>query len=220
MNIGEPIRSEKNQSMDTLVDFLLNFYGPTPYLIIFGILLACGLGVPIPEDLTLIVGGLLAYYGLCQLWIMILVCLVGVMLGDSIVFWLGAKYGRALTKKWVFHKLLPDERLDAVQEKFKKHGNKLIFAARFMPGLRAPIFFSAGILHLPFSVFFGFDGLAALLSVPAIIGGVFLFGDEIEKVIRVVRSFEYGILAFVLGLALLLVANWYRKHRRATGRPS
>jgi membrane protein DedA with SNARE-associated domain len=201
--------------MDALVDFLLNFYGPMPYLIVFGILLACGLGVPIPEDITLVVGGILAYYGVSNVWVMIVVCLAGVMIGDSLVFWLGAKYGRALTKKWFFHKVLPDERLDAVQGKFKQYGNKLIFAARFMPGLRAPIFFSAGVLHLPFSVFFLFDGVAALLSVPAIVGGVYLFGDEIDHFIKVMRSFEYGILAAIVTVILLLTLKWYLNHRKS-----
>jgi membrane protein DedA with SNARE-associated domain len=200
--------------MDALIDFLLNFYGPMPYFIIFGILLACGLGVPIPEDITLIVGGVLVYYGVCNLWIMIALCLAGVMIGDSLVFWLGAKFGRALTKKWFFHKVLPDERLDAVQAKFKKYGNKLIFLARFMPGLRAPIFFSAGVLHLPFSVFFAFDGIAALLSVPAIIGAVYYFGDQIEWVIRYVRRFEYGIVGAVLVLAIFAILRWHFRSRR------
>jgi membrane protein DedA with SNARE-associated domain len=203
MNIGKPIPSEIKQRMDALVDFLLNFYGPMPYIIVFGILLACGLGVPIPEDITLVVGGILAYYGLCNLWIMIAVCLAGVMIGDSLVFWLGQKYGRLLTKKWFFHKVLPDERLEQVQTWFQKYGNKLIFAARFMPGFRAPIFL--------------FDGLAALLSVPAIVGAVYRFGDQIEGVISWVRRFEYGILTAVLLIVLLAVGKWYGTHRKARG---
>jgi membrane protein DedA with SNARE-associated domain len=215
MNIGMLIPSETKARMDALIDFLLNFYGPMPYIIVFGILLACGLGVPIPEDITLVVGGVLAYYGVCDVWVMIAVCLAGVMIGDSFVFWLGAKYGRALTKKWFFHKVLPDDRLDAVQGKFKKYGNKLIFAARFMPGLRAPIFFSAGVLHLPFSIFFSFDGIAALLSVPAIVGGVYIFGDEIDHFIRIMRNFEYGILAIIVAVILFLTAKWYHGQRKA-----
>jgi membrane protein DedA with SNARE-associated domain len=200
--------------MDALVDFLLNFYGPIPYLIVFAILLACGLGVPIPEDITLIVGGLLAYYGLCNVWIMIMVCFAGVMIGDSIVFWLGAKYGRALTKKWFFHRVLPDERIDAVRAKFKKYGNKLIFAGRFLPGLRAPIFFSAGVLHLPFRIFFAFDGFAALISVPTIIWAVYSFGDHIEKVIRWVRSTQSGIIAVIVLIGLLYVFRLLRRKIR------
>jgi protein MpaA len=204
--------------MDAIIDFLLNFYGPTPYLIVFGVLLLCGLGVPIPEDITLIAGGILAYYGICDLGLMIGICFVGVMLGDSIMFWLGAHYGRQLTRKWIFHKLLPDERLDSVRGRFNQWGNKLIFVARFMPGLRAPIFFSAGTFHVPFRVFFFYDGLAALLSVPAIVAAVFYFGDHLEKVIRIIKKAEHGIIFTVLSVAALLILKWYWSNRRLKSR--
>src|SRR6476620_10465722 len=109
--------------MDRIVDFLLNFYGPTPYFLIFGILLACGLGLPIPEDITLFAAGLAAYYGLTNLWLVILVSYLGVIIGDSIIFYLGATYGRKLAKKWFFSKLLPEERLTIVRSEFHKKGN-------------------------------------------------------------------------------------------------
>jgi membrane protein DedA with SNARE-associated domain len=200
--------------MDKILDILLNFYGPTPYFLIFGILLVCGLGLPIPEDITLFAAGLSAYYGLTDLWIIIIVSYLGVLIGDSIIFWLGAVYGRKLTKKWLFHKLLPDDRLNSVRTKFHEKGNKLIFVARFMPGLRAPIFFSAGTLHLPYRVFFFYDGLAAFLSVPTIIGAVYYFGDELDKVVRVIQQIEHSIIVVVVGAVLLILAKWYITHRK------
>lgn len=200
--------------MDQLVDFLLNFYGPTPYFLILGILVACGLGLPIPEDITLIAAGILCYYGMTGLWTMIGVALFGVMLGDSLIFFLGHHFGRKLTKKWLFHKLLPDDRLYAVQKKFHRRGNKLIFAARFMPGLRAPIFFSAGTLHLPARVFWFYDGLAAMISVPLIIGAVYYFGDQVDRVVRAVRNIEHGLGFVILAVLIAMAAKWYVTHRK------
>ena len=200
--------------MDSLVDFLLGFYGPTPYFLIFGILVCCGLGLPIPEDVCLIAAGLLAYYGVTDLWTIILVSFAGVIIGDSIIFYLGAHYGRRLTKKWFFHKLLPDERLEAVQSKLHRSGNKLFFAARFMPGLRAPVFFTAGTLHIPYGRFALYDGLAALISVPLIIGAVFHFGDELDEVVRVIKRIEHGIVFVIAAAILAILAKWYITHRR------
>ncbi|MBC7690429.1 MAG: DedA family protein [Methylotenera sp.] len=200
--------------MDTLVDFLLSFYGPTPYFVVFGILLACGLGLPIPEDVTLFAGGLLAYYGVTEIWTTIILCFAGVMLGDALIFMLGAKYGRKLTKKWFFHKLLPDERLNLVSKKFKEKGNKLLFAARFMPGFRAPVYFSAGTLHVPFRTFILYDGLAALISVPAIVGAVYYFGDELDKVVRVIKHVENGLVFVTFSIIGLMALKWYITHRR------
>ncbi|HAR43934.1 MAG TPA: DedA family protein [Bdellovibrionales bacterium] len=200
--------------MDKLVDFLLTFYGPTPYLFVFGILLACGLGIPLPEDIVLFAAGLLSYYGVTDLIGITVLSFFGVLFGDSIIFFLGARYGRTLTKKWFFHKLLPDDRLSAVQAKFNQRGNKLIFAARFMPGLRAPIFFSAGTLHLPYRVFLFYDGLAALLSVPAIIGAVYYFGDEVDKVVRLIQRIENGIVFVIAVVVLVIMVKWYITHRK------
>lgn len=201
--------------MERLINYLLDFYGPTPYFLIFGILLACGLGLPIPEDITLFAAGMISYYGLTDVWTMIAVCMFGVLFGDSLIFLLGAKFGRKLTRRWIFHKLLPDERLEVVQKKFHERGNKLIFAARFMPGLRAPIFFSAGTLHLPFSVFLFYDGTAALLSVPAIVGTVFYFGDRVDQVIRVIQGLEHGIAALIFLVLGIMGIKWYRASRKA-----
>lgn len=200
--------------MDSLVDFLLSFYGPTPYLLVFGILLLCGLGLPLPEDVVLFAGGLLSYYGVTNLFGIIFISFAGVLIGDTVIFLLGAKYGRRLTKKWFFHKLLPDDRLDAVKKKFHERGTKLIFVARFMPGLRAPIFFSAGTLHLPYRVFLFYDGLAALVSVPTIVGAVYYFGDEVDKVVRLVQKIEHGIAFAIVAVILLILAKWYITHRR------
>lgn len=200
--------------MESLIDFLLNFNGPAPYFMIFGILLACGLGLPIPEDITLFAAGLVAYYGLTDLTLTIVVSFAGVILGDSLIFYLGAHYGRRLTKKWFFHKLLPDERLDAVKARFHKSGNQLIFVARFMPGLRAPIYFSAGTLHLPYRVFLFYDVCAALISVPVIIGAVYVFGDQLAKVVRVIQRVEHGIFVVIAIFILAVLAKWYVTHRK------
>jgi membrane protein DedA with SNARE-associated domain len=200
--------------MDRLVDYMLNFYGPTPYFILCGILMACGLGLPIPEDITLFAGGLMAFYGITDIWLTILVCLFGVLFGDAGIFFLGSKYGRKLTKKWFFHRLLPDDRLDAVKKRLHDQGNKLIFIARFMPGFRAPIYFTSGTLHLPFRVFLFYDGLAALLSVPAIIGAVYIFGDQLDRVVRVVQRIEHGIVFVVAAVVLAAVGKWYLTHRK------
>ena len=202
--------------MDAMINFLMGFSGPAPYLLVFFILLACGLGLPIPEDITLFAAGVLAYYGSANVYWMIVISFVGVMLGDSLIFMLGAKYGRRITHRWPFRKFLTHERLDQVSERLRKGGNRVIFMARFMPGLRAPIFFSSGMLHVPFRVFFFYDGLAALLSVPAIVYTVFYFGDELEQVVSVIRNVQHGILLVIGAVILFFVVKWLIKRKVST----
>lgn len=201
--------------MDTLVDLLIDYYGPIPYLAIFFILLICGLGVPIPEDVTLIAGGILTYYGICDVWIMIGVGLLGVMIGDSFVFFLGAKYGRRLSKKRPFRYFIDESKIDGIRKRLQNHGGKLLFSARFMPGFRSTIFFVSGMIHIPYRKLLIFDGGAALLSVPAIIYSVYYFGDFLEQVIRFIKKVEGGILGVIILGAAILIANHFRKKRNA-----
>ncbi|RYZ74193.1 MAG: DedA family protein [Proteobacteria bacterium] len=201
--------------LDTLIDFLLNFYGATPYWVVYGILLLCGFGLPIPEDITLFAGGLLTYFGVCDPIIMVGVGLAGVLCGDSAMYFLGARYGRKLSTRGWFQKILPEARLKMASDQFRKKGSgKILFAARFMPGLRAPMFFSAGMLHVSFWRFLMWDGLAAILSVPAIIYAVYYGGDKLDLVLTWVKKVEGGVFILILLVIALLVAKWQWKKRR------
>ena len=202
--------------MNYIVDFLIDYSnGPIPYLAIFLILLACGLGIPIPEDITLFAAGVLAYYGVCDVWTMIVFSLLGVMIGDSFVFWLGRHFGRRLILKWPFRLFLNEEKIVNVREKLQEHGGKLLFAARFMPGFRATIFFTTGLLHMPFRNLLIYDGLAAMISVPAIVYSVYYFGDLLEHVIAMIKKVEGGIVGvIVLVVLFFVVRHLYRKRQK------
>jgi membrane protein DedA with SNARE-associated domain len=199
-----------------LLGLFLNYSGPITYLIVFGALMACGLGLPLPEDITLFAAGLLAYYGNANVHSMVLVSMFGVLLGDSIVYFLGHKFGDRVRRRWPLKKILPDDRFADLKARFKKKGNKVIFAGRFMPGLRAPIFFTAGTLHLPFRVFFFYDGLAALISVPAIIYSIWYFGEHVDKAIKIIKQVQFGIVGVILFLvAVFFLRRYLRKKREA-----
>ena len=184
------------------------------YWIVGLVLLSCGLGVPIPEDITLVLGGYMAYLGLGDVWIMLFISMVGVLGGDAIIFWLGAHYGRRLTKKWFFKKLLPEDRLELVKVKMNQMGPKILFAARFMPGLRAPVYFSSGTLHIPFRTFLFYDGLAAILSVPAWVFGAYYCGDYIDQFIKYGKRIEYVVIAVILFGVGYGLWKWYRKRNQ------
>lgn len=195
---------------ESIFNFFLGFQGPGVYFLIFSCLLICGLGLPLPEDITLIGAGLLAYYEQANVHGMVAISLLGVAVGDSFVFLLGQRYGNDIRQKAPFNKVFTELRYRKSKRLIKKKGNKLIFAARFMPGLRAPIFFTAGTLKLPYRVFIFYDGLAAIISVPAIIYAVWYFGSELEKVIHIIKRVEYAIVIIII----LLVALFFMRYRQ------
>jgi membrane protein DedA with SNARE-associated domain len=200
--------------MDKLVDFLTNFSGPTPYLLVFGLLILCGLGLPMPEDIILCAAGLLAYYQVADAKLMTLISMIGVLGGDGFIFFLGHRYGPRMYQKKFFMKILPPARLDLVKKKIHSQGNKVIFFARFMPGLRMPVYFCAGVLHLPARTFLLYDGFAALISVPTIIFAVYHFGDHLDRVMKIIKKVQFGIVGLIAAIIIFVCMKMYLEHKQ------
>ncbi len=185
------------------------------YFAIFAVLILCGVGIPLPEDIPLITAGFLAYGGTINVWVAIGVCMVAVLGGDSIIYYIGRRWGLSILKHRWFAKLMHEERLGKVREYFDRYGDRTIFFARFIVGFRAVTFWAAGTLHVPYWKFLLFDGIAALLSVPAFVLLGWYFGDNIEYALGLLGSVERVILAVaVVGLLLLAYAEFKRRRKK------
>lgn len=192
-----------------LLDLLVNFFTDYGYLAVFLILLACGFGLPIPEDITLVAGGIISGLDYANVHIMFGVCMAGVLIGDSTMFLIGRYFGvRVLRWRWV-NWLLPPHRYALVQEKFDKYGNRLLFIARFLPGLRSPIFLTAGMTRrVSYLRFLALDGFAALISVPVWVYLGYFGADNHEWLLMWMHRGQTGVFV-ALGVAGLLVAAYF-----------
>jgi membrane protein DedA with SNARE-associated domain len=193
--------------MDILQLLLDNFthYG---YFAVFFVLLLCGFGLPIPEDITLVAGGIIA--GLednINVHMMLFVSMAGVLIGDSTMFVLGRIYGeKILQNKWI-SRWLTQKRYEKVQYHFDKYGEYVLFVARFLPGLRSPIFMTAGATDkIPFWKFLMFDGLAALISVPVWVYLGYFGANNRDWLMTWVHRGQTSILIAIGALLLLIVA--------------
>lgn len=75
------------------MDILIALFTDYGYAAVFFILLICGFGVPIPEDITLVAGGIISGLGFADVHKMFLVCMAGVLIGDATMFMLGRIFG-------------------------------------------------------------------------------------------------------------------------------
>ena len=201
--------------MQLLIDLLafLEPYGTHSHIVMFGILIACGFGLPMPEDVVLLSGGVLASHGVTKLWLVNVVCLGGVLIGDSTIFWIGRTLGAQVKTKGVFKKVFTESRDETVRRFFDKYGTRVIFMARFMPGLRTPIFLTAGTFKVNFAKFAALDGFAALLSVPLWCWVGFEFGKNLEDLDIKIRQFGWGIHS-LLGAAVIIFVLYRLVKRR------
>ena len=196
-----------SQRFAELVD-RFNYLGP------FVVLLLCGLGLPLPEEVTLIASGLLLYQGKVDFVAISIVCGAAILLGDSVPYFLGRRFGpKAVENRWV-SKVLHPERFAIVEDKFKRHGSWVVFMCRFLPGIRIPAYFTAGTLRMGYPRFLILDGLGVLISVPTSIYIAMLFGGQVEKLEQQMENFHL-ILTFLLVAILGVVFFRMIVRRRA-----
>jgi membrane protein DedA with SNARE-associated domain len=199
--------------MQTLIPFFQS-YG---YVAVFGILLLCGMGLPVPEDISLIAGGIISGLGYADVNLMLFICLLGVLLGDGIMYNLGRIFGERFFDKKVGGKIITHARYEAILQWFGRYGRWVLFAARFMPGLRAPIFVTAGVTRFcSFTVFMAIDGFAAIISVPVWVYIGYYGASNVDLLTKWVVRSKYGVLVILFVVAAVIgVTALYRRRLKA-----
>ncbi|ODV11228.1 MAG: alpha-amylase [Rhodanobacter sp. SCN 68-63] len=198
-----------------LLERLIGIFAEHGYVSVFIALLLCGAGVPLPEDITLVAGGVIAGLGYANVHVMVGVTMVGVLVGDASMFLLGHHFGARILRLRLFAWLLPPARYAKVQRKFERYGNRMMFVARFLPGMRTAVFITAGATHrVSFWRFILLDGLAALISVPLWVYLGYLGADNRDWLATWIHRGQGGL--WVVGGALVVIAAglWWRRRRR------
>lgn len=204
--------------MDSAMAALQSLQGFPAYALLLGLLVGSGFGLPINEDILLLGAAALTLTAVMEPIPLIAVAWVGLVSADGLIFHWGRRFGVRLLRHRSVSRMLPETRLAAMQEAMLRYGPASIFAVRFMPGLRSPLYFTAGSLKMPYRHLFIFDGAAALVELPLLVYGVRYVGGRWQEILEVVQRYQGPLAAFVV---LLLVGAWlYRRRRAKHGKPS
>jgi membrane protein DedA with SNARE-associated domain len=214
--------------LERVVDMLAGHSLHVGYAFVFLVLVLCGFGLPMPEDVILVTGGVLAWLasdletatlgGMARdpgLVAMVLVGLAGILAGDSWIYFMGRRFGVRVADFRPLRRMITPEKLELVEKKLRRRGNVVVIIARFLPGIRAPTFFAVGHARMPYWEFLMFDGAAAIVSAPLWICIGFYFGSNIQEAARHASRFGHYILAAVLVVVLGLGFRWLQARRAA-----
>jgi membrane protein DedA with SNARE-associated domain len=163
------------------------------YLGLLVVLILCGMGLPIPEDAALLAGGFLVHRGIIKYPITLVVALVGVVAGDNSLFFLGRRFGTGLVAYLGIGRPRSQRQIEWLKEFMRRHGHRAIFYARFVAGLRALVYLTAGSLGVSPSRFFLYDLAGAVVSVPIVVTLGYLFGNELEAALRYIGGIEKAV---------------------------
>lgn len=182
-----------------------------PYIGLFMLLVLGGIGLPFPEDATLILCGFLIFEGLTKPVPALLVIYAGLLITDFFIFLAGNKYGHAVVNHPVFRKFISERSLRAVERQFDDKGVLVIIVGRHLIGLRTPIFLTAGITKMPPLKFLAADAFSSLITMALMIGAGYEGGHSLEIIRKNMARLEH--VAIVLLLVSLVLFLLYRSFR-------
>jgi membrane protein DedA with SNARE-associated domain len=166
-----------------------------------------------PEDIPLLIAGALCYHGEADLWLMIPLTFVAVITADCILWGLGRRYGHHVPKLPLLRRYLTEARLLKAEGFYQRHGGKTLFIARFLPGLRTPLYFTAGVFRIPFWKLVIYDGSAALISVPTFVLLGYFGASQLERIHHIANEVKI-VVAVVVAAAIVAVVAWRLLRRR------
>jgi membrane protein DedA with SNARE-associated domain len=182
------------------------------YVFVFVWLAAESTGLPLPNEIVLLLAGSLAGrpgHGLSAM-LLVIVALVGSLLGASIAYYIGLRGGRAAVLRLGRRFRLDERRLDSVEAWFARSGAVAIFLARITPFVRTVASFPAGMLRFPPRTFLLASLLGSLLWCSVMVGLGNALGANYEVALRLIE--QYTLPAIVVVVAL--IAGYFWLHRR------
>lgn len=185
------------------------------YTVLIVMMLLSAVGLPIPEEVTLLSVGFLAYMGThhekfpdlqcaadssrVNVHVAAIVAFVAVVGSDFLIYFIGRVFGRKLLYHPRVHKFFPEHLMKRVETWTHKYGAYACGIFRFTPGLRFPGHLACGMLKFPAWKFLTIDGIAALISVPT---QIYLIAHYGEEILTFLKDFKIGV-AIIIGLALI-----------------
>jgi membrane protein DedA with SNARE-associated domain len=194
------------------------------YPAIFAAVILGNVGLPVPEETVLALGGFLAQRGQLRLPTVIAAGVLAAIVGDNIGYWLGRRYGRRALERYGRYIGVRADRLEKVSAFMTRYGGFAVFAARFVAGARFLAGPLAGAMDMPPGTFTVANALGALVYVPYAVGLGYVVsygaGDVIERLVGRAEPLVVAVIA-LLTLAFVvrrLAARRADRINRATSR--
>jgi membrane protein DedA with SNARE-associated domain len=189
-------------------------------LIAFGVFAGAGFGLPVPEELAIVGAGLWTASKADEYphyrWLMLPVCIVGVLTADVVLYCIGRFFGGRLVKSPWFGRIVPREKRESIEQNFDHYGVNILLFGRLLPGIRSPLFITAGIMRLPVRSFVLADGLGAVFGNGILFFLAFWFGDQFKELVgrvegEVIRARPILILLAIIGVGIFFLIQFLRR---------
>ena len=191
--------------------------GRAPIIVyIFLLLNSCfeSLFPPYPSDAFVLVFSFLAGQGHFDVYIMYPVIVLGSLTGIMVLYHIGEKKGDALLElmaRSFLGRIFPVKMIERAKAVFIKRGDLIVLLNRFLPGMRAPLCFAAGIVKINKKKFFWYSLISVLLWNMFLVIIGFYVGSTWSEAANFLK--QYNIIAAVVLIILIIIFTvvYFRK---------
>jgi membrane protein DedA with SNARE-associated domain/membrane-associated phospholipid phosphatase len=201
--------------VSALVENLLGLASPWGYLIVAALAAleaAAFVGLVIPGETAMLLGGVLAFTGRADVIVMMACAALGAIVGDSVGYELGRRFGAPMRRSRLARRIGP-QRWERAEEYVRTRGGRAVFLGRFIGVLRAMVPFVAGAARMPYRTFLPYNALGGLIWAPGFVYLGYLAGHSYRRVERLAGRASLLLAAGVLlVLVVALAARWVIRH--------
>jgi membrane protein DedA with SNARE-associated domain len=178
------------------------------YVLVFSLVLAESVGLPVPAALALVTAGAAAGSHVLKVPLVLAAALAGTVLGDILLFFLGRYSGWRLLGFLCRLSASPETCILRSAESFYKRGKLTLVFAKFVPGINTMAPPLAGSMRMRFGQFFRFDAMGAALYTTTYIVLGYLGRDFLKAITHGVQTAGHAV-----GEVLLVAAVIYLVYR-------
>ena len=174
-------------------------------LLVFANVLLTQSGVPVPAVPILIVAGAFVTQGQIALAPLILVTVAASLIGDTLWYLAGRRYGYRILRTLCRVAIEPDSCVKQTETLFERWGAPSLMLAKYIPGFSTIAPPLAGTMRVGLPSFLGYSAVAALLwaGLPIALGAV--FSAEVERALEWLESMGAGAVAAIAAIVLFYV---------------
>lgn len=169
----------------------------------------------VPGEAGMVVAGAAAARADVPLATMIVAATAGAILGDSVSFFVGRRWGMRVVRRWEPIRRRLESRVEQAQAYFEKRGGAAVFLGRFVGAVRGVIPAVAGTAAMPYRRFLPWNALASIVWTTAVVSAGYVLGRNVERVLSKASL-------VVTGVVLAGVLVWWllrRRRRQGVARP-
>lgn len=185
------------------------------YFVLFAVLFCCGLGLPLPEDIPLLIAGAMVATGKMNLALAAICAWCGIIGGDIMLYHLGKTFGLEIRRVRLIGRHLSEKRLQQVHGMFERWGVWVVAVGRMFAGIRGAMVVVAGVTRFTFWKFLIADGLAAVVSGGLFLGLGYAFGRNMDRLrAKVAQGKEWATICVIAVVIGIVVWIWIRKRAK------